>query len=246
MTGYLTFFIKIDKQDKLLPRFGKKQLLPDGHTPAEDNPSLKWMFMQLYQGIASKKSLRVYGIIVLAFLCFSIFRQSYTYYIIHALGWQDNDVSVLQGSWGNVLTFAVAVFGGVIADRLGAVYLEKIVLWVVGIFLLVLCGSYMYWGNRTLTTAGLVLWNFSDPMFCVATFPILMALCRPKVESSQFTGYMAILNLCDVMGSYISGWALLIVPAPWLGIACGAVVTALAVTVSAQQYRHKPVLGVGY
>lgn len=233
----LTFFTKIDKKDKLLPAFGKKELLPDGHTPEEDNPSLKWMFTQLYQGIMAKKSLQIYGSIALVYLCFSVFIRSYTYHIIHVLHWQDNDVSVLQGSWGNLLTFVVVIFAGMIADKMGAARLQTVVLWALGIYFLALCGCYMYWGNRTLTTAGLIIWNFADPMFSVASFPLLMAMCRPKVEGSQFTGYMAFLNLCDVMGSYISGWALLLIPAPWLGMACGGIITALAINISSQQYR---------
>ena len=233
----ISFFTKIDKKDKLLPGFTKKELLPDGHTPKEDNPSLKWMFTQLYEGIMAKKSLQIYGSIALVYLCFSVFIHSYTYHIIHVLHWKDNDVSVLQGSWGNLLTFVVVIFAGMIADKMGAARLQTVVLWCLGIYFLALCGSYMYWSNRTLTTAGLMIWNFADPMFSVASFPLLMALCRPQVEGSQFTGYMAFLNLCDVTGSYISGWALLVVPAPSLGLACGAIITLLAINMSWQQYR---------
>ncbi len=233
----VTFFTKIDKKDKLLPSFTKKERLPDGHTASEDNPTLKWMFRQLWEGMMTKKSLQVYGSIALVYLCFSVFIRSYTYHIIHVLHWNDNDVSVLQGSWGNLLTFVVVIFAGMIADKMGAARLQKIVLWALGIYFLALCGNYMYWGNRTLTTAGLIIWNFADPMFSVASFPLLMALCRPQVEGSQFTGYMAFLNFCDVMGSYISGWALLIIPAPWLGMTCGAIITLLAISASWQQYK---------
>lgn len=233
----LTFFTKIDKSDKLLPSFGKKQLLPDGHTTQEDNPSVKWMLKQLYEGILTKNSLQVFGSIALVYLCFSVFIRSYTFHIIHVLHWNDNDVSVLQGSWGNLLTFGVVLVAGTIADRMGAARLQKVVLWCLGIYFLALCGSYMYWNNRTLTTAGLIIWNFADPMFSVASFPLLMALCRSQVEGSQFMGYLAFLNFCDVMGSYISGWALLVVPAPWLGLACGAIITLLAINASWQQSK---------
>lgn len=233
----LTFFIKIDKHDKLLPRFGKKEVLPDGHTPEEDNPPMRWLFSQLLKGMTAPASLRIYGTIALVYLCFSVFIRSFTYHIIHVLHWHDNDLSVLQGSWGSILTFAVVIFGGVIADKLGAAHLQKIVMWMLGIFLLLLCTFYMYWENRTLTTTALIIWNFADPMFSVATFPILMALCRPQVEGSQFTAYMAFLNFCDVLGSYISGWALLVIPAPWLGFTCGAIITVLSISITLKQYR---------
>ncbi len=224
----LTFFIKLDKRDPLLPTFGKKQVLPDGHTASEDNPSLKWLFKELWNGMTTRNSLQIFGVIALVYLCFSIFIRSYSYYIIHDLHWHDNDVSVLQGSWGSILTFGVIVVGGIISDRIGATRLQMIVMWIFGLFLLLLCGFYYLWTNRSVTTAGLILWNFADPMMSVSAFPILMALCRPQVEGSQFTAYMAFINFCDVIGSYVTGWALLVIPAPWLGLICGLIVTLLA------------------
>ena len=235
----LTFFIKLDKRDPLLPTFGKHQVLPDGHTAAEDNPSLGWLFKELWNGMTTKISLRTFALIAVAYLCFSIFISSYTYYIIHNLHWKDNDVSVLQGSWGSLLTFGVVITGGVISDRIGASRLLRMVIWVLGIFLLILCGFYYLWFNRNFTTAGLILWNFADPMMSVAAFPILMALCRPQVEGSQFTAYMAFINFCSIIGSYFSGWALLVIPAPWIGLGCGMVVTLLAVTMTLQQKKLK-------
>jgi hypothetical protein len=40
---------------------------------------------------------------------------------------------------------------------------------------------------------------------CVTIFPILMGLCCQKVEGSQFTFYLELINLCDVTGSYVTG-----------------------------------------
>lgn len=240
--GVLTiifFFTKINSHDALLPKLGKKQRLPDGHTPEEDNPSMKWLFTQLWRGVTTKESLRIFGLLAVAYLCFSIFIESYTFYMIRTLHWQDKDVSVLQGSWGNLLTFGVVLAGGVISDRIGASRLQVMVLWGLGIFLVLLCGCYHLWVNRAFTTAGLVLWSFADPLMCVAAFPILMALCRPQVEGSQFTAYMAFINFCSVMGSYIAGQALRVIDAPWLGLACGAVVTAVAATMSWRRLKEK-------
>lgn len=229
----LTFFIKLDKNDPLLPRFGKQRVQ---HHYDADNPSVKWLFKQLYQGIVTRVSLQKFGVIALVYLCNSIFIRSFSYYIINTLHWHDNDVSVLQGSWGSLLTFAVIIAGGVISDKLGARRLQQRVMWGIGIFLVVLCGLYSLWQNRTLTTAGLILWNFADPMFSVAAFPILMSLCRQQVEGSQFTAYMAFINLCDVVGSYVTGWALTLIAAPWLGLSCGITVIAAVTFIQLRQW----------
>ena len=53
-----------------------------------------------------------------------------------------------------------------------------------------------------------------------------MTLCRRGVEGSQFTAYMALVNLADVAGNYVAGYALTVTSAPVIGLACGALVWA--------------------
>lgn len=222
----LTFLIKLDKHDPILPRFGRHKR-PDINEG--DNPKLKWLFRQLYSGIMQKQSLQNFGIIALVYLCFSIFIRSYTYHLIHVLKWPDQSVSLLQGSWGSILTFMVIIGGGIISDKLGPRILQLKVMWTVSLFLLVLNGFFFLWNHDFLSGAGLVLWNFADPLFSVAAFPILMSLCLQQVEGSQFTAYMALINFCDVAGSYFTGWTLNIIGAPVLGFACGIVIIMLIV-----------------
>ncbi len=236
----LTFFIKLDRNDPLLPQRSKNALRQNKQAATDEtNPSLKWLFRELYLNILSPVSLKLFGGIALAYLCFSIFIRSYSYHIIHVLHWHDSDVSVLQGSWGSLLTFGVIIGGGVISDRLGAARLQRIVLWSVGIFVLLLCSSFAFWHLRPVTIAGLIGWNFADPMLSVAAFPILMSLCRPHIEGSQFTTYMAAINFCDVIGSYLTGWTLLYLPAPWIEAGCGITVLLLAATLSVQQWQRR-------
>ncbi len=212
----VTFFIKLDPADPLLPSFGNKQ-----PRHLEDNPSVKEIFNNLWRGISEPKSFRIFGIIAGAYMCFSIFIRSFSFHLIHQLRWADNDLSVLQGGWGSIITFTVVIAGGVLADKVGAAKLIVKVLLALSIFLIVFNLLSFWWAQRTVSVPGLLLWNFADPMMSVTAFPILMGLCRHDVEGSQFTAYMALINFCDVAGSYISGWALRVVAAPVLGFTCG-------------------------
>lgn len=222
----LTFFIKLDRHDPLLPSFGKHKR-PD--VAEGENPHLKWLFKQLYTGIMRKPSLRSFGIIAIVYLCFSVFIRCYTYHLIHVLKWPDQSVSLLQGSWGSILTFIVIIGGGVVSDKVGPRVLQLKVMWTAGLFLVFLNGLFFLWNHEFFSGAGLVLWNFADPLFSVASFPILMSLCLVHVEGSQFTAYMALINFCDVLGSYITGWSLNIVAAPVLGFTCGIIVLVLII-----------------
>ena len=83
---------------------------------------------------------------------------------------------------------------------------------------------------------GLVLISLADPLISLAAMPLLMAYCRPKIEGSQFTTYMALVNLCTVAASYLNGWLLQLTTAPIIGFGCGLVLVGLVAAI----YRYRP------
>ncbi|AMR34573.1 MFS transporter [Mucilaginibacter sp. PAMC 26640] len=220
----LTFFIKLDNADSYVPQFNLRNKTARPLPAGDSNPDLKWLFKQLYAGITEKNSLGTFGIIALVYTCSSIFIRSFSFHLIHTLHWADNSVSVLQGGWGTIATLFVTIGGGVIADIIGPAKLQVRVMLAISLFLILFCSFGYFWVHKPISITGLLMWNFADPMFSVAAMPVLMALCREKVEGSQFTAYMAMVNFCDVMGAYISGWAMSITTAPVLGLICGCLV----------------------
>lgn len=219
----LTFIIRLDSTDGYVPAFKFKQSIKPNAEPL-DNPKLRWLFKQLYAGIMEKRNLQTFGAIALVYACISIFIRSFSFHLIHNLHWADNAVSILQGGWGTFATLIVTIGGGVIADRMGPARLQLWVMLGICLFLVLFNSFGALWFHKSLTISGLLLWNFADPMFSVAAMPVLMALCRKKVEGSQFTAYMAMVNFCDVMGSYISGWAMTVTTAPMIGTICGCII----------------------
>jgi MFS transporter, PAT family, beta-lactamase induction signal transducer AmpG len=216
----ITFFVKLEPHDPLLPTFGHQKRA----TPADDNPALKVVFRQLWQNMTAAASLRTFGVIAVVYLCFSVFIRSFSFHLIQVLHWPDQEVSVLQGGWGSIITLVVVLSGGALADRVGAQHLQVKIMSGLAVFLVGFNLLAHFWEIKAFTVSGLLFWNIADPLFSVAAFPILMTLCREFTAGSQFTGYMALINLSDVIGSYVSGWALLAVPAPVLGFGCGLVI----------------------
>lgn len=219
----LTFFIKLDRGDPLLPKFGDHNKL----ITTESNPAIKLLFKKIFNGITNKGSLKYFAIIAAVYFCSSVFIRSYTYHLIHVLKWSDKSVSIIQGSWGSIITFVAIILGGIISDRMGAKKLQVKVMWAIGLFLIIMNGLFHLWHYNYFSGSGLILWSLADPLFSVAAFPILMAMCIDKVEGSQFTAYMALINFCDVMGSYVTGWTVGTVSAPVLGFGCGVMVLLL-------------------
>ncbi|GGH04539.1 hypothetical protein GCM10007352_07840 [Mucilaginibacter phyllosphaerae] len=219
----LTFLIRLDSTDGYIPSFRFRKSVKAEHEML-GNPKLKWLFKQLYTGITANQSLQTFGAIALVYTCLSIFIRSFSFHLIHNLHWADNAVSVLQGGWGTFATLIVTIGGGVIADKMGPAKLQLRVMLGICLFLVLFNSFGAMWFHKVFTISGLLLWNFADPMFSVAAMPVLMALCLKKVEGSQFTAYMAMVNFCDVMGSYLSGWAMTYTTAPVIGVTCGCLI----------------------
>ncbi|MEJ7822552.1 MAG: MFS transporter, partial [Chitinophagaceae bacterium] len=212
------FFTKIDRKDLLLPVLwnSKKQQIAEAA-----NPDLRLVFKKVYMAITSPKSLKYFSVVAIVYFCSSVFIRSYTYHLINVLKWPDKSVSMLQGSWGSVITFVAILIAGAASDKIGAKRMQVKVMWGVRFFLILLNCSSRLWHYDIFSGCALILWNLADPLLSVTIFSILMGLCWEKVEGSQFTSYLALINLCDVTGSYVTGWCLGTISAPVLGLTCG-------------------------
>jgi PAT family beta-lactamase induction signal transducer AmpG len=235
----LTFFIKLERTDRLLPRFGAGAR-PVVAGEAEANPPLGWLFAELWRSLVEKHSLRAFGIIFLGYLGSYLFSNAYSFHLIHSLRWPDAEVSILQGSWGSLVSFGVLLGGGVLVDRIGPGRLQYWVLVGLAGFLLLFSALAPFWVSKTVSFSGLVVMSLADPMLSVAAMPLLMAFCRPRIEGSQFTTYMALVNLCGVASSYLNGWLLDLTTAPVIGLCCGLLLLGLVVAL----HRLRPQPGM--
>ncbi len=119
-----------------------------------------------------------------------------------------------------------AVVGFLVADRLGPRRLMIIMMILLGGFLVGFDLAGQCWDNAGVAAAGLIVWYVFDPGFSVACMPVLMGLCRKGVEGSQFTAYMALVNLAGAGGALVSGKAQESFLAPTIGLATGLVLVA--------------------
>lgn len=218
----LTFFLRIDRTDRLLPAWG--QLVAGRGKKAAaavvDDPPLWRVFQELFRSLWQPRSLRIFLCVWVVYLAVTVFYSSFIYTLIHSLGWRARAVSVLEGSWVNLLAVGALLGGGLISDRFSALRLQR---WVLGAIVLVLLGlslAYTYWAQSGFAIGGIVVLNLIDPFMSVAALPLLMNLCDDRVAASQFTTYMALINFGSVVGAKINGWALEVTTAPVVGLAC--------------------------
>ncbi|GAB3328209.1 RhtX/FptX family siderophore transporter [Larkinella ripae] len=224
----LTFFIRERPDDRFLPFLKRRG--PDGEIPSlqnRPNPTFRWLFTELRKGIFATRNLLLFGSVIAAYVSISLFLRSYNYHLIQQLGWADTSISLLTGTFGMVVAATTALFGGYLADRIGPPRMLILGLGLVATYLLVFNSLEATWTDRTVAQTGLVALYFMDPGISVAAIPLLMSICRPGVEGSQFTTYMAFVNLSDIAGSYVAGQALAYVQAPTIGLVAGGL-TGLA------------------
>lgn len=227
----ITFFIRERPGDALFPT--QKRLPVNDRKPAPvwHDHTFRWLFTELFRGLFSRQSLRLFGPIVAVYLANSMFIRAYNYHLIQKMGWADTDVSVLTGTYGMVVALAVALAGGFLADRFGARRLLGGIILSIAVYLIGFSLLAEFWTNTGLARTGLVALYFMDPSLSAVAMPVLMSICRPGVEGSQFTTYMALINGCDILGAYLSGHALAFFTAPTLGLLSGGIVAGVLLVV---------------
>lgn len=223
----LTFFIRERPEDRLLPFSSKRGGLfsePVARPTVVTQHNFRWLFTELFKGLLARRSLLLFGAVVAAYLSVSLFVRAYNYHLIQVLGWADTSVSFLTGTYGMLVATVSALVGGYLADWLGNRRFLLIVFTLIAVYLLGFNFIAEWWKWPSVAQTGLIAFYFMDPFISVAAMPMLMAVCRPGVEGSQFTTYMAFVNLADIAGTYLAGQALLYVGAPVIGLTAGGLV----------------------
>lgn len=242
MTG-LTALVRERPGDSLVP-WGRRRgdALAASTSPT---PDLRGVFGGLFRGLVVPRSLLIFGVVLLVYTAAAVFVRVFSFHLIGVLGWTDEESSVWSGTYGTAAGLATALLGAVVADRIGPRRLMLAMMAVIGGFLVVFCAVGPLWSNRSVAGGGLIIWSTFDPAFSIACMPVLMSLCRPGVEGSQFTAYMAMVNLANALGTYASGYAERSYSAPTIGLACGLAVM-LGIPVAARALadgRREPAPG---
>ncbi len=241
LTGVLLMlFVREQPTDRLVPFTPRRERRPSAvqpHHAMAESPDFRWLFRELFRGLFARQSVWLFGAILLVYTSTSLFIRAYNHHLIDVIGWRDDEVSVLTGTYGTLLATVIALAGGYLADSFGARRLLVIMIGLVAVYLVgfnLLAGE---WVHRSVAQAGLVTLYFMDPAVSAAAMPVLMGICRRGVEGSQFTTYMAFVNLCDIAGSFGAGKALEYVPAPLIGLTAGGL-AVLAVGAAGFTLRH--------
>ena len=121
------------------------------------------------------------------------------------LGWEQLDYSRLTGTWGIGAALLGSVAGGFIADRIGARRLAAIAASVYAALFCVPGACPIAWLEHTgFASTYIVVTDLVQGTLSVSLFAIFMSVSWKIVAATQFTAYMAMLNLSYSVGAMIA------------------------------------------
>jgi PAT family beta-lactamase induction signal transducer AmpG len=133
--------------------------------------------------------------------------------LLQDLGWDRVQLTDIDGGYGVFLGIAGAVCGGLLADACGAK-------WVVGVGAVALGLCYLSfaamspdmvgtgwfsWASTGAVTTYILASTFLATLITAALFSMYMTVSWPVVAGTQFTAYMAVLNLSTTTGQWLAG-----------------------------------------
>ena len=126
-------------------------------------------------------------------------------YFIQELNWTTDQFSDVEGGYKVFAGLAGSICGGFLADKLGAKKMMAAASVLLGIAWIAFCFAKPYWQYREafiipfFTLEALLL-----GIFAVSFFSLAMTVSWPQVAATQFTAYMACMNISSTIGSWLA------------------------------------------
>lgn len=126
-------------------------------------------------------------------------------YLMKEGGWTQEEYTTFLGGYAVVCGLVAAVSGGFLADRTG----PKFPIIVTSLLLGTIWISYGLFPtllqSKPAVKVMLLSQEFLLAVLSVSLFSLFMGISWPRVAATQFTTYMALMNLSTTIGSYIAG-----------------------------------------
>jgi len=203
-------FLRERAGEKLLPwTKGKSQLQADEQLAR----SVSQLFGFLRRAFTLRSTLLAGVVGLTIFIASGILSPITNVLFIQDLGWTRTDFTDISGGYGVIIGLGGAIAGGFLADRFGPKRIATI-----GCIVLALSYAtfglsspetgiipWFDWTNRSAVIGYILLDTLMSSMISASLFAMYMTVSWPKVAATQFTAYMAILNLSTVVGLKLSG-----------------------------------------
>ena len=181
-----------------------QQLNPRMREPA--NKSTRELFRNLYYALSRPAALVSVILALSVKLGIGMLSAVSVVFLIQTLGWTQEEYTSITAGGGLIFGFGGAIAGGFIADYFGP---RLVALWVsvlLGLTWIIFASGADYWHYRSFVAIILYAEILLAAILSVALFSIFMSVSWSVVAATQFTVYMACLNLSNTCGAWFAGF----------------------------------------
>jgi PAT family beta-lactamase induction signal transducer AmpG len=172
---------------------------------AEAVPSFLVLWGTLLRAMRLRSSILAAVVALLALLPSGLLAPVGNVLFIQNLGWSKEEYIAITGGLGVWAGLAGAVGGGFLADLVGPRKLAATSALLLAAALASFSLIEPWWGHRGLMIAYLAGESALLAVLNVSLFALFMSVAWPKVAATQFTAYMALLNLSTTIGLRLAG-----------------------------------------
>ena len=163
------------------------------------------LVLDLLRAFSLRSSLLAALVAVLALLPSGLLAPIANVLFIQDLGWSKEEYVAITGTLGVWAGLGGSIAGGFLADLVGPRRLAGISAVLLGAMIAAFGMLDALWSERAFLVAYLVVESGLLAVLNVSLFALFMAVSWPRVAATQFTAYMALLNLSTTIGLKLAG-----------------------------------------
>ncbi|MCK5000288.1 MAG: MFS transporter [Anaerohalosphaera sp.] len=164
------------------------------------------LLTNIFKAFSMRSSIFAAVFAITTYLACHILANAGAVYFIQEMGWAEEQFTDAIGGYGVVAGLVGSIFGGFLADKLGAKKMIAAASVLLGLAWIGFCFAKPYWIYRTqFVVPFFILEALLLAILAVSFFSLAMTVSWPKVAATQFTAYMACMNLSKTLGLKLAG-----------------------------------------
>jgi MFS transporter, PAT family, beta-lactamase induction signal transducer AmpG len=175
------------------------------HLSAERRASIRHTLVLLKQSFSRRASILAGMLAGCALVATSAHLVFWSVYVQRELKWTSDAYLLMEGSYAMAFGLVGALLGGIAASWLGARWAVVLSLLGLAMCWFLHAATANMWDNTILVTSLFLAVAFLASFFQVSLFALFMGVCSTSVAATQFSAYMALLNVSGSVGSKLAG-----------------------------------------
>ncbi|HUT12379.1 MAG TPA: MFS transporter [Thermoguttaceae bacterium] len=189
--------------ERLLPWTKGRTMAPAAVRSAA---SIRRLFMMLVRAFSLRSTLMGAAIALAGYVGVGILGAVTPGFYVNELGWEEKQYTDILGGAGELFGLMGSVAGGFLASRFGARRMAAVATILLGATWIGFSLCEPLWPEKTFVIAFTLATGAFSAVLTVSLFAVFMAISWPLIAATQFTTYMAFMNLSQTFGAKIAGW----------------------------------------